>query len=475
MSLRLLAGAACFYDGLVGTTLFTWELDLAKSKTFYICNACGQRTPKWMGQCPSCGEWDSMNAAVEEKRPRAGLGQGSARPVAYRDIAPEAMQRFSSGFAELDRVLGGGFVPGSLLLFGGDPGIGKSTLMLQTAGALERSGKRALYVSGEESQAQVKMRGERLGLDAPELALMTETSVEALDQAIAEGGYDVVFIDSIQTMHVPELPSGAGSVAQVREATSRLLSLAKNRGATVVLIGHITKEGAIAGPKTLEHMVDGVFYFEGDKYHRLRLIRAQKNRFGPAHELGIFQMHSQGLCETPNPSKALLEQRPEACAGSVVAPCIEGTRPLMVEVQVLLSNSTYASPRRVAMGVDQHRLALIMAVLEKKAGCQLQGLDVFVNVVGGISIQEPAIDLPLALAIYSSFRNLPFAPELAVFGELGLAGEVRSVSQADLRVKECGNLGFHKIICPEANAAHVPKGLRAHGVKTLADALEQAL
>ncbi len=417
-----------------------------------------------------------MKSAQETPRQTAvERAAGQARVVAYDGVAPERMQRFSSGFSELDRALGGGFVPGSLLLFGGDPGIGKSTLMLQTAGWLQSHGKATLYVSGEESHAQIKMRGERLGVNAPDLKMMSETCIDTLDGLLAEQPFEVVFIDSVQTMYTADIPSGPGSVSQVREVAARLLQIAKGRGTTVVLIGHITKDGALAGPKTLEHMVDGVFYFEGDKYHRLRLIRAQKNRFGPAHELGVFQMEATGLREMPNPSKALLEQRPESCAGSVVAPCIEGTRPLMVEIQVLLSNSTYASPRRVSMGVDPHRLALIMAVLEKKAGLQLQGLDVFVNVVGGISIQEPAIDLALALAIYSSFRNLPFSPELAIFGELGLAGEVRSVSQADLRVKECANLGFGKVICPEANAVRIPGGVRAAGVKTLTDALEQAL
>ena len=319
------------------------------------------------------------------------------------------------------------------------------------------------------------MRGERLGIQADSLQLLAETTYEALEQVVEGHRYDVIFVDSIQTMMTSQIPSAPGSISQVREITSRLLTMAKTRNITIILIGHITKEGNLAGPKTLEHMVDGVFYFEGDKYHRLRLIRSQKNRFGPAQELGIFRMGEQGLQEVPNPSRVLLEQRPEACAGSVVVPCIEGTRPLMVEVQVLLSTSTYASPRRVTMGVDSNRLALIMAVLEKKAGLQLQGLDVFLNVAGGISVQEPAIDLALALAIYSSFRNLAFANDIAVFGELGLAGEVRSVSQADLRMKECRNLGFGRVICPRANASLIPDGIQAAGVSSLVEALEHAL
>jgi len=443
---------------------------MAKPKTFFQCDACGHRTPKWMGQCPSCGAWESM-AQAETLRGETG----KAEIVAYGSIAPETLVRFSSGFAELDRVLGGGFVPGSLILAGGDPGIGKSTLMLQVAAHLQSRGMSVLYVSGEESGAQIKMRGQRLGLQASNLQLMTETSYDALAATLAEKRFDVMFIDSIQTLYLSQIPSGPGSVTQVREVTSRLLMTAKTRGITTVLVGHITKEGNIAGPKTLEHMVDGVFYFEGDKYHQLRLLRAQKNRFGPGQELGIFQMTAHGLEEVPNPSKILLDQRPENCAGSMVVPCIEGTRPLMVEVQVLLSASTYASPRRVSMGVDANRLALIMAVLEKKAGLQLQGLDIFVNLVGGITIQEPAIDLALALAIYSSFRNMALAPEIAVFGELGLAGEVRSVNLAELRLKECRNLGFSKVICPKSHLGHIPAGLSVFGVATLVDALEQAL
>ena len=444
---------------------------MAKTKTEYECQSCGYKSPKWLGQCPVCGTWESLlQTTVDGGKKRAQL---EVKLVDYAGILPEQLKRFSSGFRELDRVLGGGFVPGSLLLVGGDPGIGKSTLMLQVADKLQRQGRSVLYVSGEESHAQIKMRGERLGIDGGGMKLMTETSYEALDQTLMTHAFDVLFIDSIQTVYTPQILSAPGSLSQIREITSKLLIHAKTREITTVLIGHITKDGHLAGPKSLEHMVDGVFYFEGDKYHRLRLLRSQKNRFGPAQELGIFQMEATGLKEVGNPSRILLDQRPRDCAGSVVVPCIEGTRPLMVEVQVLLSTSTYAAPRRVTMGIDGGRLALIMAVLEKKAGLQLQGLDVFVNLVGGISIQEPAIDLGLALAIYSSFRNLALDPSFAVFGELGLAGEVRSVSQADMRLKECGNLGFDKVICPPTQGAW--KGGRTFAVKTLAEALERAL
>ena len=424
-----------------------------------------------MGQCPACGQWETLT----EQSSRAPLPANAVEMARYGDIAPERLVRFASGFGELDRVLGGGFVPGSLVLLGGDPGIGKSTLMLQVAAAAHAAGKRVLYVSGEESHAQIKMRGERLGLTAPGLMLLAETQLEAMEQAAGRSPLDLIFIDSIQTMYTSALPSGPGSVSQVREVTSRLLLMAKSKGVTIVLIGHITKDGQLAGPKTLEHMVDGVFYFEGDKYHQLRMIRSQKNRFGPAQELGIFRMTEAGLAEVANPSEVLLEQRPKSVAGSVVVPCIEGTRPIMIEIQVLLSTSTYASPRRVAMGVDGQRLALIMAVLEKKAGLQLQGLDVFVNVAGGLTVQEPAIDLGLGLAVYSAFRNLVLAPDTAVFGELGLAGEVRGVSQAAARLKECRSLGFARVICPRANASPHPDGMTTAGVDLLVEALEHAL
>ena len=449
---------------------------MAKPKHHYLCQSCGYKAPKWLGQCPGCGTWESLEEVTERARPRAGVAGGlPARVVTYGSIEPRDLVRFSSGFGELDRVLGGGLVPGSLLLLGGDPGIGKSTLMLQVADRLCGAGKSVLYVSGEESAAQIKMRGERLAVTAGELELLAETDYDVLEGVFNSKRYDVVFVDSIQTMYTPKLPSGPGSITQVREVTNNLLGFAKSRATTVVLIGHITKEGSLAGPKTLEHMVDGVFYFEGDKYHRLRLVRSQKNRFGPAQELGIFQMMDRGLEEVGNPSSILLEQRPESATGSVVVPCMEGSRPLLIEVQVLLSNSAYASPRRVAMGIDQQRLALIMAVLEKKAGLQLGGLDVFVNVVGGIHIQEPAIDLGLALAVYSSFRNLVLAANVAVFGELGLAGEVRSVSSSDLRLKECRNLGFDRIICPPSPKQGKVDGGQVVHVTTLIEALEQAL
>ena len=447
---------------------------LAKVKRSFFCTECGHEALKWLGQCPGCKQWGSLTEQI--KTPQSLRSHHRQPMVAtYGSIQPGAHLRFSSGNPEMDRVLGGGFVKGSLLLIGGDPGIGKSTLLLQIAAGLQAKSMQVLYLSGEESLAQIKLRGERLGIEADELSLMAETSFEVLDQILQDRHVDVLIIDSIQTLYTSTVPSGPGSVTQVREVTTKILELAKTRDMTTVLIGHITKEGQIAGPKTLEHMVDGVFYFEGDAYHQLRILRAQKNRFGPAQELGIFQMTASGLVDVSNPSQLLLDQRPDTCAGSVVVPCIEGTRPLLVEIQVLLSTSTYAAPRRVAMGIDANRLALIMAVLEKKAGVQLAGLDIFVNVVGGLSIGEPALDLALALAIYSSFRGLAFHPHLAIFGELGLAGEVRAVSQPERRLKECLNMGFTRIICPKNIPVESHKGLNILPVAHLVDALEAAL
>lgn len=447
---------------------------MAKIKRRFECVECGYKAPKWLGQCPQCNQWGSL---VEKVISPKGSPVLQRDPVVtnYAAIEPGTHMRFSSGSKEMDRVLGGGFVQGSLLLIGGDPGIGKSTLMLQVAAHLQKEARKVLYLSGEESLAQIKLRGERLQIEAPNLQLMAETSFEALAQVLEDKPVDVLMIDSIQTLYTHEITSGSGSISQVREVTAKLLALSKTRNMTTILIGHITKEGQIAGPKTLEHMVDAVFYFEGDSYNQLRMVRAQKNRFGPAQELGIFQMTATGLEEVGNPSQLLLDQRPEACAGSVVVPCIEGTRPLMVEIQVLLSTSTYASPRRVAMGIDSNRLALIMAVLEKKAGLQLSGLDIFVNVVGGLSIGEPALDLALALAIYSSFRGFALHADLAIFGELGLAGEVRAVSQPEMRLKECRNMGFSRIIGPKSIADLAQGDQKVIPVAHLVDALEAAL
>ena len=442
---------------------------MAKEKVTFKCNQCGYQAMKWMGQCPTCLEWESFETIT----PRIVSKTFQETPLRKLcDVQKEDVRRFDSGMWELDRVLGGGFVPGSLLLVGGEPGIGKSTLLLQVAAHVNNSGKPVLYLTGEESLAQIRLRSDRLGIKEMGITLLAETSLEVLEQVIETTPFPFIIIDSIQTMHHSESGSSPGSVTQVREVTARLMSLCKPRGITAILVGHITKDGQIAGPKVLEHMVDGVFYFEGDKFHNMRLIRAQKNRFGPAQELGMFQMTEKGLIEVDNPSSFLLEQRPLDAPGSVIFPFIEGTRPLMVEIQVLTTQTPFAAPRRLSMGVDQNRLALILAVLEKKAGLQLQGLDVFVNVIGGFSIQEPALDLPLALAVYSAFLNQALDPELAVFGELGLSGEIRSVSRGLMRFKECLNMGFKHVICPHVNSDTPLKGLTLFGVKTLSEALE---
>jgi len=443
---------------------------MAKEKTIFKCNQCGYAAPKWMGQCPTCQEWETFEPTTTQPKRAVHTGKIDIRKLG--EVEKENVSRFSSGMWELDRVLGGGFVPGSLLLVGGEPGIGKSTLLLQVAANVEAQGREVLYISGEESLAQIRLRSDRLGITEENMSLLAETSLEALEQVLEAHPYPFIIIDSIQTMHHADIGSSPGSVTQVREVTARLMTICKPKGITAILVGHITKDGMIAGPKILEHMVDGVFYFEGDKFHNMRLLRAQKNRFGPAQELGMFQMTAKGLVEVDNPSYLLLEQRPNEAAGSVIIPCIEGTRPLMVEIQVLTSQSPFAAPRRLSMGVDPNRLALILAVLEKKAGLQIQGLDVFVNIIGGFSIQEPALDLALALAIYSAFTNKAMDPELAVFGELGLSGEIRSVSHGLLRFKECMNLGFKHVICPTGNGAVKVKGLEIFGVATLNEALE---
>jgi len=363
-------------------------------------------------------------------------------------VKPQAKPRLSSGSIELDRVLGGGFVAGSLVLLGGEPGVGKSTLLLQVACHLAK-GHKVLYLSGEESLAQIKMRSDRLGLNASDLNLIAEVHVDVLAEIIARHRIDVLIVDSIQTMICPDVGSPAGSISQVRESTSKLVRLCKPANITTILVGHITKDGAIAGPKSLEHMVDGVFYLEGDAGKSIRLLRAQKNRFGTTGELAMFQMLATGLRQVDSPSKWLLRQRPLSTPGSAIVPSLKGTRPIMVEVQVLTSQTSFASPRRLAMGIDPNRLSLLLAVLEKKVGIQLMGLDVFVNIVGGILVKEPAIDLGVALATYSFLNGRPIPEHTAVFGELGLTGEVRSVPATRKRIKEALHLGFEKVITPK--------------------------
>jgi DNA repair protein RadA/Sms len=447
--------------------------------TIFVCQNCGNQARKWLGQCPDCGEWNSL---VEERfRPSPQAAGGvvanfrPSAPVPYKTIESQDDARIASGIDELDRVLGGGIVAGSLVLIGGPPGIGKSTLVIQAADKLGRSGARVLYVSGEESERQIKMRGERLGIEADNLFLLCETNLTAIIAETDNLRPDLVVIDSIQTVFSEKVESAPGSVSQVREVAAQLMFFAKQTGTPVFMTGHVTKEGSIAGPRTLEHIVDTVIYFEGDRHHNHRIIRATKNRFGAANEIGVFEMTGAGLTPVTNPSELFLQERPENATGSVVTVCMEGTRPMLVEVQALVSGTKFGSGRRMAQGFDHNRTSLLIAVLEKRLGFQLAGDDVFINVAGGLEIDEPAADLGIVSAIASSYRNLQVPPETAVFGEVGLTGEVRGVLQAEARAREAQTLGFKKLIIPESNKKGLEKllGIRVVGVRSLDDAMEE--
>jgi DNA repair protein RadA/Sms len=406
---------------------------------------------------------------------RGGFQMREVKPVAYSEIESQDDARVSSGIAEFDRVLGGGVVPGSLVLIGGDPGIGKSTLLAQAADKLSWQGMTVLYVSGEESERQIKMRGERLGLNPPHLFILPETNLESIFGEIERMKPDVIIVDSIQTVFSSSIESAPGSVSQVREVAGQFLLLAKNRGIPVFLIGHVTKEGSIAGPKALEHIVDTVLYFEGERHHNHRIVRATKNRFGAANEVGVFEMTGAGLIAVANPSEMFLQERPQGVAGSVVTACMEGTRPVLVEIQALVSGSKYGTGRRMTQGVDQNRVALLIAMLEKRVGFHLMGDDVFVNIAGGLEIDEPAADLGVVASIASSFKNVPVDALTAVFGEVGLTGEVRGAMQAQARAREAQTLGFKKIIMPASNTTGLERllGVRVVGVRSVEEALDE--
>lgn len=430
-----------------------------------------------MGKCPECGEWNSL---VEERakapvRNRNGFKLREVEAVPYLEIESQDDVRIASGVTEFDRVLGGGIVPGTLVLIGGDPGIGKSTLLLQVADSLSRTDAIVLYVSGEESERQIKLRGERLKVAAKNLYLLPETNLENIFHEVERLNPAAIIVDSIQTVYSALIESAPGSVSQVREVAHQFLTLAKNRGVPVFLIGHITKEGSIAGPKALEHIVDTVLYFEGERHHNHRIVRATKNRFGAANEVGVFEMTGAGLIAVANPSQMFLQERPENVAGSVVTACMEGTRPLLVEIQALVSGSKYGTGRRMTQGVDQNRVSLLMAMLEKRVGLQLLGDDVFINIAGGLEVDEPAVDLGVVAAIASSFKNLPIDPLTAVFGEVGLTGEVRGTMQASARAREAQALGFKKIVMPGSNTSGLERmlGIKVVGVKSVGEALEE--
>lgn len=453
---------------------------MAKARTVYQCTACGYETGKWMGKCPDCGAWNTL----EEQAPGLAAAQPSTKPNKQRpgtgeqamrlsEIPDEAQQRASTGIGELDRVLGGGIVEGSLVLVGGDPGIGKSTLLLQACAHLARDGARVLYISGEESARQIKMRARRLGVTSENLFILAENALDAAEARWTELGPDYMVVDSIQTMYKPDMASAPGSVSQVRESTALLMRMAKTTGCAVFLVGHVTKEGAIAGPRVLEHMVDVVLYFEGDRQHEYRILRAVKNRFGSVNELGLFQMHESGMTQVENPSEMLLSARARGAAGSAVLCGIEGTRPMLVDVQALVAQTPFGSPRRTTNGFDTGRLALLLAVLEKRAGIPLYNQDVYVNVAGGLELTEPAADLPLCAAVASSVRNAPVPADWAVMGEVGLAGEIRAVGQMERRLAECMRLGFTTCVVPRENMRHtrVPDGMKVYGVDTISEAI----
>ena len=450
---------------------------MAKPRTSYACSACGERTAQWQGQCPSCEAWNTLETVISAARSPATMRAAGTAQVArmVTEITAETDDRITTGVGEFDRVLGGGLVAGSAILLGGDPGIGKSTLLLQAADALSRE-HAVLYVSGEESVRQVALRARRLGLASASLRLLAETRVEAILGAAAAAGARVLVVDSIQTVQTEASESSAGSAVQVRESAARLVRHAKETGTAVFLIGHVTKEGMIAGPRILEHMVDTVLYFESDPGSRYRVIRAVKNRFGAANEIGVFAMVDQGLKEVRNPSAIFLSRHPEPVSGSIVTVAREGSRPLLVEVQALLDDAQGAAPRRVAVGFDSSRLALLLAVLHRHGGVASGGRDVFVNVVGGVRIDEPAADLPAVLAVTSSLRGRPLAAGLVAFGELGLTGEIRPVPFGEERLREAAKQGFRRAIVPSGNAPRrAIEGIEVEAVAQLQQALERAL
>ena len=453
---------------------------MAKTKTVYFCTQCGNETPKWQGRCPACGAWNSLEEHVEKP---AAPGRAKSAPVGMSQTPKKLHEvdtgseiRFSSGMGELDRVLGGGAVAGSLVLVGGAPGIGKSTLLLQICNQLCRE-RSVLYVSGEESERQLKLRAQRLGVAPDNLYILSETRLSDVLEAVETTGPDILIVDSVQTLYNEENESSPGSISQVKDCTMSMMQLSKSRGITVFVVGHINKDGAIAGPKVLEHMVDCVLYFEGDPNSSYRLLRAAKNRFGSTNEIGVFEMGDSGLIEVPNPSQMLLEGRPEGASGTCVACVMEGTRPILAEVQALVSKTTFNVPRRTADGFDFNRAALLLAVAEKRAGMKLNIFDAYINVIGGLRLDEPGADLPVILAVASSYRDAVIPDDLVAIGEVGLTGEIRSVSHMNQRLGEVARLGFKKVIIPRGGAEklEIPAGLTVYRVRNLREAIEVAM
>lgn len=448
---------------------------MVKDKTVYSCQQCGFQSKKWLGKCPDCAAWNSLVEERETKSSAVRIAPTNTIAANYQDISSQDNSRISTGIVEFDRVLGGGIVPGSLVLIGGDPGIGKSTLLLQVAEKLSQSEQKVLYVSGEESEKQIKLRGQRLGIDPKNLFLVPETCLEKVLDEVTHHKPFCIIVDSVQTVYSEKIDSAPGGISQIREVAGQFLVQAKNKNITIFLIGHVTKEGMLAGPKALEHIVDTVLYFEGEHHHNHRIVRAVKNRFGPANELGIFEMTGSGLIAVKNASELFLKQRPVGVAGSVVLACMEGTRPILVEIQALVTSSNYGNGRRMAQGVDQNRVALLIAMLEKRAGFHLYGADVFINVAGGITLDEPAADLGIVAAIISSFKNIPIEPSIAVFGEVGLAGEVRSSAQPSVRLREVSAMGLGKCLMPANNASGIesPNNVEVVAIRSVIDLLDE--
>ncbi|MFY9155393.1 MAG: DNA repair protein RadA [Firmicutes bacterium] len=451
---------------------------MAREKTKYVCKECGYETPRWLGKCPSCGEWSSLVEEVITAVPAGhskDVSKGPA-PCPITELETVGTNRFTSGIAELDRVLGGGIVPGSVVLIGGDPGIGKSTLLLQVSGAVSTDTK-VLYVSGEESSNQVKLRGDRLGIRSDNLLILPEVDLERIEYWIENTSPGLVVIDSIQTVFTKDLTSAPGSVSQVSQCASRLMRKAKELEIPICLVGHVTKQGAIAGPKVLEHIVDTVLYFEGERHHSFRILRCVKNRFGSTNEIGVFQMGDSGLSEITNPSEVFLSGRSHTVAGSCVTASVEGTRPILVEIEALVTRTPFGVPRRTTTGIDSNRVAIILAVLEKRAGLGLSMCDVYVSVAGGARLNEPAADLAVACAVASSFRNALCHPDVVIIGEVGLSGEIRGVSRIESRVAEAAKIGFKKCIIPASNRAVLTEheSLQVIPVRTISEALEHAM
>ncbi|MCR4868014.1 DNA repair protein RadA/Sms [Lachnospiraceae bacterium C10] len=450
---------------------------MAKTKTsVFFCQNCGYESSKWAGQCPSCREWNTFVEEVLDKKSKVSSKEVSeARPVALSEISVSDEKRISTHISELDRVLGGGIVPGSLILVGGDPGIGKSTLLLQVARELSKDSVHILYVSGEESLKQIALRADRMGEFGTSIRLLSETNLDIVKGVLEREKPQVAVIDSIQTMYNEEISGAPGSVSQVRESTSKLMQLAKVTGITIFVVGHVTKEGVVAGPRVLEHMVDTVLYFEGDRHASYRILRGVKNRFGSTDEIGVFEMRKEGLSQVVNPSEFMLDGKATGASGSIVACSIEGTRPILLEIQALVCRSNFGMPRRTAVGCDYNRVNLLMAVIEKRLGLHLSEYDAYINIAGGIRMNEPAIDLGLVLAIVSSYRDQPIGDKVIAFGEVGLSGEVRSVNMVEQRIREAEKLGFETVILPKSSMKGLRQteiGIQLIGVETIAEAVD---